>query len=87
MGLDMDPTLWFKPRNRATPVEVGAIFEHRLPNLGVVETAKVLDISRDSMGVPHVTYDLTVERQKIAEIHDRRTLGLASFNQRFMVAV
>ncbi len=79
----MNASSWFKSSRQRSEVEVGAVFRHRVPSWGVVETATVLDISSDPMGVPHVTYDLMVERRESAEIHDRRTLGLTTFKERF----
>ena len=82
----MVPNLWFKNGNRGKEIKIGSVFRHRLSG-DVVETAKVLDVAEDSLGIPHVTYDLMVEKARYSSYTDRRTLGLQSFYERFEEAV
>ena len=63
---------------------VGAVFRHTGPG-NVIETAKVVEIETDPMGIPHVCYDLTIERNKLrmSDLDTRRTLNLRTFASRF----
>ncbi len=65
--------------NRATKPSVmeGATYR-RVYSGNIVETARVLSIARDPAGIPHVRYELNIDRacNRIAE---RRTLALESF--------
>ncbi len=65
-------------------VREGAVFQHKGPG-NLVETAKVLDIVPDAMGIPHVRYDLEVERNKmpLESLTSSRTLNLRSFTSHF----
>ncbi|MFQ6017746.1 MAG: hypothetical protein ACE5KF_06075 [Kiloniellaceae bacterium] len=49
----------------------------------IIETAKVLDIVPDSMGVPHVHYRVSIRSSHHECLEEQRTLGLASFAERF----
>ncbi len=73
---------WFKHGDQKSDVRVGAIFRHAMSG-NAVETAKVVEVGRDSLGIPHVTYDLKVEKGRLAAYEERRTLGLESFKSRF----
>jgi len=77
---------WFKTGPRDVPVKIGAVFRN-VRRGNIIETAKVLDIAPDSMGVPHVHYSVSIQsaHQKCFEEH--RTLGLASFAERFAKAM
>ena len=50
-----------------------------------VEIAKVRAIAEDPLGIPHVTYDLSIERndRQLTAMPDRRTLNLRSFQEAF----
>lgn len=63
---------------------VGSVFQHIGPG-NLIETAKVVEIDTDPMGIPHVRYDLTVERNKLhmSDLDTRRTLNLETFASRF----
>ena len=63
---------------------VGSVFRHTGPG-NVIETAKVVEIETDPMGIPHVRYDLTIERNKMrmTDLDTRRTLNLRTFASRF----
>jgi hypothetical protein len=65
-------------------VRPGAVYRHRGAG-NIVETAKVIDIGPDTMGIPHVRYEVLVERRR--ERHTRfaavRTLNLQTFSQLF----
>jgi hypothetical protein len=65
-------------------VRVGSVFRHTGPG-DLIEIAKVLDIEPDSMGIPHVRFELVIERnqKRIADLDTRRTLNLETFASRF----
>ena len=65
-------------------VREGSVFQHKGPG-NLIETAKVLDIVPDAMGIPHVRYDLAVERNKmqVDSLTSSRTLNLHSFTTHF----
>ena len=63
-------------------VREGKIFRHQRQD-GLVETAKVLSIAPDSMGIAHVSYELLVVKSANATLMARRTLNLESFQSYF----
>jgi hypothetical protein len=46
-----------------------------------------VDVGPDALGIPHVTYDVSVERARLAKYEERRTLGLQTFAERFRDAM
>jgi hypothetical protein len=73
---------WFRQPLKADSVKVGSVY--KLAHQGnIVEIAKVVDIGPDALGIPHVTYDVSVERARLAKYEERRTLGLQTFAERF----
>lgn len=77
---------WFKQPLKADAVKVGSVY--RLAHQGnIVEIAKVVDVGPDALGIPHVTYDVSVERARLAKYEERRTLGLQTFAERFRDAI
>jgi hypothetical protein len=75
---------WFAKKNGYGPeLEPGATYRNiRAGNL--VETARVLAVTKDGLGIPHVRYDVTVDTpSKIRLVEGRRILSLASFTQQF----
>ncbi|MGD1877957.1 MAG: hypothetical protein ACFB13_10685 [Kiloniellaceae bacterium] len=77
---------WFKQPLKADAIKVGSVY--KLAHEGnIVEIAKVVDVGPDALGIPHVTYDVSVERARLAKYEERRTLGLQSFAERFRDAV
>ena len=75
-----------KSASRRETVSVGEIFR-RVRSGNIVETAKVLDIAPDSMGVPHVHYEVSIRGGKQQIIEEQRTLGLASFSESYTKVV
>jgi len=77
---------WFKSPLKADNIKVGAVY--KLAHEGnIVEVAKVVDVGPDALGIPHVTYDVSVERARLAKYEERRTLGLQTFAERFRDAI
>ena len=69
---------------RQIEVRPGSTFRRSGPG-NWVETAKVCNVAVDPLGIPHVTYDLMIERNQLRldMIPDRRTLNLRSFRDHF----
>ncbi len=63
-------------------IEIGETY--RRPTTGsMVETAYILSIAPDRMGIPHVCFDLTAVRGTVKPFTERRTLGLDAFQTQF----
>ena len=77
---------WFKQPARTDEIKVGSIYK-RAHEGNIVETAKVIDVGPDALGIPHVTYEVSVERARLAKYEERRTLGLESFAERFRESI
>jgi len=77
---------WFKNGTRAEEVRIGAVFRN-IRRGNIIETAKVIDIVPDPMGVPHVHYKVSIQSAHQDCFEEQRTLGLASFAERFAKAV
>lgn len=77
---------WFKQPLKADAVKVGSVYRHAHQG-NIVEIAKVVDVGPDALGIPHVTYDVSVERARLAKYEERRTLGLQTFAERFRDAI
>ncbi|MGF1629385.1 MAG: hypothetical protein ACFCUT_07940 [Kiloniellaceae bacterium] len=77
---------WFKQPVKAETIKVGSVYKTAHDG-NIVEVARVVDVGPDALGIPHVTYDVSVERARLAKYEERRTLGLQSFAERFRDAV
>ena len=68
-------------------VSLGAVYR-RCTYRDVVETARVVNIERDGVGITHVFYDATISSRcgTGAEFTDRRALSLATFRKEFSQA-
>ncbi len=77
---------WFKSGVRRQEVTIGGVFRH-IRKGNVVETARVLDIAPDPMGVPHVHFMVSVKGSHRESFEEQRTLGLATFAERFQSAL
>lgn len=73
-----------KPETRLPDIEVGKIYRHTGPG-NLQETAKVIDVGPDGVGIPHVRFEVLVERCR--ERHNNfaavRTLNLETFSTHF----
>lgn len=69
-------------------IKVGAVYRRQGPG-NVVETARVIDVGPDAMGIPHVRYEVLVEQSRVRHNHfaANRTLNLQSFRDLFAEAV
>ncbi|MGE3623469.1 MAG: hypothetical protein AB7H77_06330 [Bdellovibrionales bacterium] len=71
--------------NTTGQVEQGGFY--RKPGTGpVTETAQVLEVAQDKMGIPHVRFQLYVIRGSDART-EQRTLALDTFYSRYRVRV
>ncbi len=77
---------WFKSGVRRQEVKIGGVFRN-IRKGNVIETARVLDIVPDPMGVPHVHFMVSVGNPHQSRFEEHRTLGLATFAERFPSAV
>jgi hypothetical protein len=77
---------WFakeERRDRGEEVLPGAVFRKVRPD-NLIETAKVLSVTKDGYGIPHVRYDLTFEGPTHFSFGEgERLLSVASFTERF----
>ena len=66
---------------------LGAVYQ-RYSYRDVVETARVVNIERDGVGITHVFYDATITSRcgSGAIFTDRRALNLATFRKEFSQA-
>ena len=77
---------WFRSGERRQEVEIGGVFRN-IRKGNIIETARVLDIVPDPMGVPHVHFMVSVRIAHQDSFEERRTLGLATFAERFASAL
>ena len=65
-------------------VQPGEVYRRQV-NRTWVEIARVLRTAVDEQGIEHVTFDLTIERSKVAAgaIAEQRMLNLRSFRELF----
>lgn len=82
MMLALNVSNWFKSASPSQDVKIGSVFRN-VRRGNIIEIAKVLDIAPDSMGVPHVHYAVSIRSAHQECFEEHRTLGLASFAQRF----
>ena len=67
---------------RTPSVEVGASYR-RTVSSAFIETAEVLEVAEDKLGIPHVRFQLRVARGACSPTVEVRTLSLEAFQSRF----
>ena len=77
---------WFRSGVRRQEVKIGGVFRNIVRG-NIVETARVIDIVPDPMGVPHVHFMVSVKNSHQACYEQQRTLGLTTFSERFPSAL
>ena len=77
---------WFKSDVRREEVQIGGVFRN-IRKGNIIETARVLDIVPDPMGVPHVHFMVSVKRAHQDCFEEHRTLGMATFAEQFASAL
>lgn len=75
----------FKRANKSTEIVEGGRYCRSRPD-SPTETARVIAVSRDPLGIPHVRFHYHVERGYDI-MDEQRTLALKSFSEVFPVAV
>ncbi|MGO1117645.1 hypothetical protein ACTL6U_03030 [Rhodovibrionaceae bacterium A322] len=73
-------------RGKSVAVMEGAVFQ-AANQTGALETAKVVSIGPDTMGIDHVTYDLEIRKPTACCLAERRVLNLQSFKNRYPKAL
>ena len=77
-------------RSPAPPPEIkaGALYRRR-GSRDMIETARVTAVGPDAMGIPHVRFDVLVERTQARRtgFADRRILSLQTFSDSFAEAL
>lgn len=68
--------------SHSSPVEVGASYR-RVGSGAFVETAYVLEVAEDKLGIPHVRFQLQVARGASRPSIETRTLSVEAFQSRF----
>lgn len=64
-------------------IRAGGIFRYRGPE-NLVETATVIGVSSDATGIPHVRYNVLIERPFLGRMADGpRILNIHTFMERF----
>ena len=67
----------------APPIELGGVYRRVRAN-NLVETARVLAVTTDNVGIPHVRVDIRVDGPHYARISQgQRLLSLAAFAAAF----
>ena len=67
---------------RPNDIRAGTMFA-RMTKTQVTETARVLGLTEDDVGIPHVRYDSRLHRADRTLDQGQRTLALLSFLSRF----
>jgi hypothetical protein len=77
-----------KPATDRREVQIGGTYRHEGPG-NVVETAKVIDVGPDAMGIPHVRYEVEVAQSRVRQTRFAtvRTLNLETFSDYFVELV
>jgi hypothetical protein len=66
-------------RHEASPIRQGDIYRRSHPQ-GVMETATVLSLARDMLGIPHVRFQVRFERRTSTHIDTAtRVLAMSAF--------
>lgn len=69
-------------------LRIGGTYRHSGPG-NIIETARVLEVGPDPMGIPHVRFEVLVEQSQVR--HNRfatvRTLNLHTFRSHFVEEV
>ncbi len=77
---------WFKSGVCQNEVMIGSVFRN-IRNGNIIETARVLDIVPDSLGVPHVLFTVSLGSASQNCVEEQRTLGLDTFAEKFPSAL
>jgi len=73
---------FFRAGRGSEPVRPGSQFRRTLKDR-TVETARVLAVGADTLGIPHVRYELVIERAHRRFIAEPRILALKTFSDTY----
>ena len=81
--MSLADSLDFLTRRSPVPdVATGAVYRRR--GLGnVVETAHVLSVRPDEMGIAHVRFQVRIQQSGATQLQEERLLNLQSFAERY----
>jgi hypothetical protein len=65
-----------------SPIQEGAMYR-RATTGSMIETAEVLEVARDKMGIPHVRFQLRVVCGSTGAATEQRTLALDTFYSKY----
>tara|TARA_R110001606_G_scaffold225587_1_gene373633 strand:+ start:453 stop:773 length:321 start_codon:yes stop_codon:yes gene_type:complete len=74
-------TFFNSPRSKDA-IRPGTLFR-KIHKDKTVETARVLTVNTDMLGIPHVRYELVIERAQIRFVEERRILALRTFTETY----
>lgn len=69
-------------RYRRQPVTEGAVYR-RLGTDDSVETARVLSVGEDVLGIPHVRFRVSIHKAQTAYVDEERILSEECFTDRY----
>ena len=75
-------SMFFKRGEAVEYIRPGSVFR-RTQTENVVETATVRSVGCDAAGIPHVSYDVSIQRSHISFQDGPRSLALKSFTDRY----
>ncbi len=77
-------SMFFKRGRKLEYVRAGALFRRERDDR-MIETARVISVSTDTFGIPHVRYELKMEKRCMAysEVHGPRVLALNTFTDMY----
>lgn len=79
---------FFRPPAPLPKIKPGAVYRRRGSG-DMIKTARVTGVGPDAMGIPHVRFEVLVERSRARRtgFADRRILSLQAFSDNFAEAV
>ena len=77
----------FKQSKPLQDVQTGGIYRRVRARENLVETAKVLSIENDSLGIPHVHFEVSISSPSRTCVHGARVLALQTFARQYPEAI
>lgn len=74
--------MFLKRYRMANDVKAGSVFR-RVRRDNMIETARVLSVGEDCLGIPHVRFQVCFERPNRTFLKDARVLALESFARHY----
>ena len=72
----------FKRHTEVEDVQAGSVY-CRVHRDSIVETARVVSVEQDGLGIPHVRFNIFFERPDRKFLEDARVLALESFTAQY----